>query len=319
MDEDHQHISHGHGLPHPGRAFAIGIALNLGFVGFEAVFGILSQSLALLSDAGHNLSDVIGLGIAWAACHVSRWQPTQKHTYGFRRSTVFAALLNSAILLMAIGAIVWEAIGRFAAPVPVQATAVMAVAALGMVINSATALLFMSGQRGDLNVRGAFLHMAADAAVSAGVVVAGLMISLTGIERIDPAVSIAIGIVVVFGTWSVLRESLNLALDAVPEHIDVAGVMAYLSGLPLVQDVHHVHVWGLSTTDVGLTAHLVLEQPATPNGLLERIGDDLHRHYGINHATIQLETVEDGVCLTRRCNLHSCRGGRDCSCLAAAR
>jgi cobalt-zinc-cadmium efflux system protein len=293
-----------------GTAFAVGIALNLAFVVVEAIFGFLTDSLALLADAGHNLGDVMGLGVAWGASYLSQWQPTRKHTYGLRRSSVLAALLNALFLLVAIGAITWEAIRRFQAPAGVQANTVIWVAAVGIVINTATALFFMTGRKSDLNIRGAFLHMVADAAISAGVVLAGVLIALTGITVIDPLVSIGIAMIILMGTWTLLRESLNLALDAVPENIDGEAVIAYLSQLPSVRNVHHVHIWGLGTADVALTAHVVLQQPDTNNALLSRIREELHHRYGIDHSTIQFEASENDTCLSKLCTLHFCRGGQ---------
>ena len=305
-DHDHHH--------HPqsfGRAFAIGIALNMAFVMVEAIYGFHADSLALLADAGHNFGDVMGLIVAWGASYLSQWQPTQKHTYGLRRSSVLAALFNALFLLVAIGAIAWEAIRRFHEPVAVQANTIIWVAAVGIVINTATALLFMAGRKTDLNIRGAFLHMVADAAISAGVVLAGLLISFTGIQLIDPVVSLGIAVTIFFGTWALLRESLNLALDAVPENIDSNAVQAYLSQLPTVTDVHHVHIWGLSTKDAALTAHVVLSHPDINDVLLSQIQEELHHRYGIDHATIQFETSENSRCLTKRCTLYFCQGGKD--------
>jgi cobalt-zinc-cadmium efflux system protein len=307
-DLQHAHRHHPQSF---GRAFAIGIALNMAFVILEALYGFFADSLALLADAGHNFGDVMGLMVAWGASYLSQWQPTQKHTYGLRRSSIFAALLNALFLLVAIGAIAWEAIRRFHAPVAVQANTIIWVAAVGIVINTATALLFMAGRKQDLNIRSAFLHMVADAAISAGVVVAGLLIAFTGITLIDPIVSLVIAMTIFLGTWSLLRESLNLAVDAVPENIDPEAVQAYLRQLPSVTEVHHVHIWGLSTTDVALTAHVVLAQPDFNNVLLSQIREELHHRYGIAHATIQFETSENNICLTKRCTLHFCRDGKN--------
>jgi len=304
---DHPHDHH-HRPRSFGRAFAIGIALNMSFVIVEAFYGYRADSLALLADAGHNLGDVMGLLVAWGASYLSQWQPTRTYTYGLRRSSVLAALLNALFLLVAIGAIAWEAIRRFHDPVAVQANTMIWVAAAGIVVNAATALLFMGGRKLDLNIRGAFLHMVADAAISAGVVLTGLLIAGTGIAWIDPVVSIAIAATIFLGTWSLLREALNLAMDAVPASIDSEAVQAYLSQLPSVTEVHHVHIWGLSTTDAALTAHLVLSQPDRNNVLLSQIQEELHHRYGIDHATIQLETAENNVCLTKRCSLQFCRG-----------
>ena len=306
----HQHGPHHHSQSF-GRAFAIGIVLNMAFVLVEAIYGFRADSLALLADAGHNFGDVMGLMVAWGASYLAQWQPTQKHTYGLRRSSVLAALLNALFLLVATGAIAWEAIRRFHEPVVVQAPVIIGVAVVGIVINTATALLFMAGRKEDLNIRGAFLHMVADAAMSAGVVLAGLLISFTGITLIDPLVSLVIAAIIFLGTWALLRESLNLAVDAVPENIDPAAVAAYLAQLPAVTEVHHVHIWGLSTTDVALTAHVVLAEPDRQNVLLSQIRDELHHHYGIDHATIQFEASENNICLTKRCTLHFCRGGKN--------
>lgn len=304
-DHPHDHHHNHHHPPHDfGRAFAIGITLNLAFVVVEVIYGLYADSLALLADAGHNFGDVMGLVMAWGATRLARWQPTSKHTYGFRRSTVLAALLNSLFLLVAIGAITWEAIRRFHAPTPTHAPTIIAVAAVGIAINTATALLFMAGRKADLNVRGAFLHMVADAAISAGVVAAGYLISLTGIQMIDPIVSILIAVTIFVGTWHLLRESFALAMDAVPAHIDACAVANYLAGLPTVREVHHLHIWGLSTTDVALTVHLTVAQPDMTNELLARIQGDLHRLFGIEHATLQFESTDSKICLTKQCTLH---------------
>ena len=278
------------------KAFAIGITLNMAFVIVEAFYGFLADSLALMADAGHNLGDVMGLLVAWGASYLSQWQPTQKRTYGFRRSSVLAALLNALLLLVVVGAIAWEALHRLYAPVTVQPNTIIWVAAVGIVVNTVTALLFMAGRKRDLNIRGAFLHMLADAAISAGVVVSGLVIAFTGITLIDPIVSIVIAVAIFMGTWSLLREALDLALDAVPAHIDAGAVRAYLKQLPFVTDVHHLHIWGLSTTEVALTAHVVVAQPERNNALLSQIRDELRHRFGIHHATIQLETAGHKIC-----------------------
>lgn len=296
---------HHHPPPDYGQAFAIGIALNLTFVGVEIAFGVRANSLALLADAGHNFSDVVGLLVAWGGNWLSQWHPTDKHTYGFRRSSVLAALVNALLLLVAVGGIAWEAIGRLVQPASIHPMTMIWVATLGIAINAGTALMFRRGQKTDLNVRGAFLHMIADAAISAGVVLAGGVISITGYQIIDPVVSLLLAIIIFAGTWGLLKKSLNLALDAVPEQIDPALVAQYLSQLPTVQDVHHLHIWGLSTTDAALTAHVVLSRPDENDALLIQIRDDLHQRYGIGHATIQFESSESGICLARRCTLSS--------------
>jgi cobalt-zinc-cadmium efflux system protein len=298
---------HGHRRRDFGRAFAIGIGLNAAFVVVEAVFGFYADSLALLTDAGHNLSDVMGLLVAWGASYLSQWQPTRRFTFGFRRSSILAALANALFLLVSIGAISWEALARLRAPAQVHSPTIIAVAAVGIVINTATALLFMRGRKDDLNIRSAFLHMLADAAISAGVVVAGVVIAWTGVMVIDPLVSLAIAAVILVGTWSLLRDSVSLAMDAVPSDIDAEAVRAYLLGLPKVKDVHHVHIWGLSTTETAMTAHVVLDHGDLDNALLTRIREELHGRYRIEHATIQLESHEGETCLTKQCSLHYCR------------
>jgi cobalt-zinc-cadmium efflux system protein len=292
--------SHPHAPSRYGRAFAIGVTLNLLFVGVEAVYGVLAHSLALLSDAGHNLSDVAGLLMAWGAIRLSQWQPTQKHTYGFQKTSILAALLNSLLLLVAVGGIAWEAIRRLSHPVAIDTGMVVWVAGLGIVVNGITALLFMGGRKQDLNIRGAFLHMSADALLSAGVAVAGLLVAATGWLWIDPVVSLAIGLTILAGTWGLLRESTNLVLDAVPEGIDPDAVLRFLREQPNVADVHHLHIWSLSTTQVALTAHLVLVKPALDNEWLDRLHQELHEHHGIMHATLQLESPDNNTCLSSR-------------------
>lgn len=297
-DHDHHHDhhhGHSHGLGHShapanfGRAFAIGVALNLGFVIIEAAFGGVAHSLALLADAGHNLSDVFGLLLAWGAFALANRRPTERRTYGLRRSSILAALFNAIFLLIAVGAIAWAAIGRFANPTPVGEETVIWVALVGIFINGFTAFLFMSGSKGDLNIRGAYLHMAADAAVSAGVVIAGFIILYTGWVWLDPLVSLVIVAVIVWGTWSLLRDSVNLALDAVPEGIDVPEVKQYLQSLPNVNEVHDLHIWAMSTTETALTAHLVCNTPQCDDTLLERASHELHDKFNIEHITLQFE------------------------------
>lgn len=279
----HSH-SHGH-----GRAFAVGVVLNLTFVAVEAVYGVLSHSMALLSDAGHNLGDVLGLLLAWGAMRLAQWQPTDKHTYGLRKTTILAALLNALFLLVVTGGLSWEAIRRLANPVPVQPGVVIWVASIGIVINAVTALMFMRGRKEDLNIRGAFLHMTADAVISAGVAISGVLIAVTGLLWIDPVVSLVIGVTIIAGTWGLLRESASLILDAVPEGIDVEAVRRFLREQPNVTDVHHLHIWGLSTTDVAMTVHLVLAKQVLDNDWMARLREELHDRFGIVHVTIQLE------------------------------
>lgn len=285
MSHDHNHAATSH-----NRAFAIGIALNLAFVAIESVFGVLANSLALLADAGHNLSDVLGLLLAWGAGYLAKRRPTLRRTYGLRRSSILAALLNALLLLIAVGAIAWEAIGRFAHPEPVLGGTVIAVAAVGVVINTITALLFLSGRKDDLNIRGAFLHMAADAAVSLGVVVTGVVIGITGWAWLDPVTSLLIAFVITVGTWNLLRQSIDLSMDAVPEGVDLPGVRAFLASLPGVAEVHDLHIWGMSTTETALTVHLIKPEAKADDDWLAWVGNELHDQFDIEHATIQVET-----------------------------
>jgi cobalt-zinc-cadmium efflux system protein len=295
MSDSHHHHDHGaHGHLHApknfGKAFAIGTALNLGFVVVEAIYGVFAHSLALIADAGHNLSDVLGLLLAWTASVLAQTAPTTKRTYGMRSSSILAALFNALLLLVAVGGIAWEAIRRFGEPREVVGQTVIVVALIGIVINGATAMLFASGRKGDVNIRGAFLHMVADAAVSAGVVASGLAILWTGQKWIDPVVSLLIAAVITYGTWGLLRESLDLALHAVPKGIDLTEVNRYLGSLPHVTSVHDLHVWPMSTTETALTAHLVRTVDRCDCELLERASRELHERFEIHHATIQLET-----------------------------
>ena len=299
---DHSHSGHNHAHGHAhghvhgpaardfSRAFAIGIALNIGFVVVETAYGFLANSLALLADAGHNLSDVLGLLLAWGAAALVKRRPTARHTYGLKRSSILASLANAILLLVAVGMIVWEAVHRLGQPQPVAETTVLWVAAVGIVINTVTALMFVRGGKSDINIRSAFLHMAADAAVSLGVVIAALAVMATGWLWLDPAVSIAIAIVITLGTWSLLRSSLDLALDAVPETIDRPAIEAYLAALPGVTEVHDLHIWAMSTTEVALTAHLVRPDCPVDDGLLGRSARELAERFGIAHSTIQIES-----------------------------
>ncbi len=281
--------AHSHAPRDHSRAFAIGVGLNIAFVVTEAVFGLLSGSLALLADAGHNLSDVLGLLLAWSASGLARRKASPRHTYGLRKSTVLAAMFNAIILMIAVGGIAWEALRRIGEPGPVAATTVIAVAAAGVVVNAGTAMLFLRGHREDLNIRGAFLHMAADAGLSAGVVLAGVIIVFTGAAWVDPLTSLLIAAVILVSTWGLLRDSVNLAIDAVPEGVDAAAIEAYLQALPGVHTVHDLHVWGMSTTETALTAHLVRPGVADDDALLARVSRELRERFGIAHATLQVE------------------------------
>ena len=291
---------HGHGHHHApasfGRAFAIGIALNTLFVVVEAGFGITSGSMALVADAGHNLSDVLALLIAWGASTLAARPPSARFTYGFKSSSILAALANAALLLVALGAITLETARRLMDPQPVVAGTVVAVALVGIVINTATALLFLRGRHDDLNVRGAFLHMAADAAVSAGVVIAGLLIAWTGALWIDPVTSLVIVAVIAWGTWGLLKDSLRLGLLGVPPGIDEAAVRTFLASQPGVVAVHDLHIWPMSTTETALTAHLVMPGGPAGDHVLHALAHALDHDFGIGHATIQIEQDSGAGC-----------------------
>ena len=286
---------HDHSSEHPQapinyrKAFAIGIALNVSYVAVEAVFGLFAHSLALVADAGHNLSDVLSLLLAWGASEFGQRKPSKRFTYALRSSSILASLANAIILLIAIGAIAWEAFQRFSQPQEVPAVTVMVVAGFGVLINAATALLFMSGRHRDLNIKGAFLHMAADAGVSLGVVLAGLAIKLTGQYWIDPAMSLVIVAVIAIGTWGLLRESIRCALQAVPEGVDLEKVENYLAALPNVTAVHDLHIWPMSTTQTALTAHLEMPNGSGGDEFLHNVCQHLHDEFQIEHSTIQIE------------------------------
>jgi cobalt-zinc-cadmium efflux system protein len=271
------------------RAFAIGIALNVAYVLAQVLFGIFGHSLALLADAGHNFGDVLGLVLAWIASHLVKKPATPRRTYGWRRTSIMAALLNAIFLLVAVGAITWEAVRRFLHGEIVDANTVIWVAAAGVVLNGITAWLFVPGRKTDLNLRAAFTHMAGDAAVSAGIIITGLAIRFTGKTWLDPAASILINVVIVIGTWGLLRESFNLAMDAVPASVDLLQVRKYLAELPDVSAVHDLHVWAMSTTEVALTAHLVMPARAGGDEFLHDVCEHLQRTFGIEHSTIQIE------------------------------
>ena len=297
--EHSHHHGHAHGHDHvhtpplatPDRAFAIGIALNLAFVAGEAAFGLIGHSVALLADAGHNLSDVLGLGAAWAAVALGRTAPSKRFTYGLKGSTILAALLNALLLLVALGAIVLEAVQRLADPAPADGPLIAIVAGVGIAVNGGSAALFLRGRHGDLNIRGAYLHMLSDAAVSAGVVVSGLLIWWTGEARIDPVVSIAVAVLIFLQTWALLRESVEMSLAAVPRGIDVDQVWIELRTLPGVARVHHVHIWPMSTTETVLTAHLVMPGGHPGDAFLDTARGMLEHRFGIGHATLQVEVT----------------------------
>ena len=272
-----------------GMAFAIGATLNIAFVIAQIIFGIAAHSLALLADAGHNFGDVLGLLLAWGANYLSKTPPTARRTYGLGRSSILAALANAILLLVAVGGITWEALRRFANPGEVGGKTVMIVAAVGIVINGVTAVMFFPGRKRDLNVKGAFLHMASDALTSAGVVIAGMMIVITRRYWIDPVASLVINGVIVWGTWRLLRDSMAMALDLVPSNVDPSAVRRYLETQPGVTAVHDLHIWSLSTTETALSAHLVKPNAEIDDATIARVCRELQQHFAIGHATIQLE------------------------------
>jgi cobalt-zinc-cadmium efflux system protein len=277
------------------RAFLVGVLLNLAYVAVEAAYGFLADSLALLADAGHNLGDVLGLLLAWGGAYLAGRKRSRRRTYGWRRSTIFAALLNAVILFIAVGGIGVEAVKRLVTPTPAGGVTIIVVAAVGVGVNTLTALLFLSGRHGDLNIRGAFLHMAADAGVSAGVVLAGTGILYTGWLWLDPLTSLIIAGIILASTWGLMRDSVNLAMDAVPRGIDPEAVRGYLNGLAGVTAVHDLHIWAMSTTETALTAHLEHTDPAVDqHALTVEAGRQLRKRFGIGHSTLQWERVSDG-------------------------
>ena len=311
-DHDHQHgherTGHSHAGGHhhhaastdAGKAFVIAIALNSVFVIIEFGYGYVANSTALMADAGHNMSDVLGLGLAWTATWLGRRSPSERFTYGLRSSSILAALANAMLLFVACGAIGWEAFHRITQPPAVSGITVIAVAAAGIVVNGLSAWLFVKGSKSDLNIRGAYLHMAADAAVSLGVVVAGVVMLITGWYWLDPVISLVIVAGILVGTWGLLRESVNLALDAVPPHIDVAAIASYLQRLPGVAGLHDLHIWGMSTTESALTVHLVMPGGYPGDKVIDSITHTLAERFSIHHSTLQ---VEQGT-TQHACSLH---------------
>lgn len=279
-----------HKIGNYNRSFAIGVMLNIFFVIIEASYGILANSLALVADSGHNLSDVVGLLLAWGAGILATKPRTEKRTYGFRKATVMASLASAILLFVTLGGITWEAIRRFLNPGHIEGMTVIVVAAIGVIINTLTALLFVKGQKDDLNIRGAFLHMAADAAISLGVVVAGIFIIVKDWLWVDPVVSFIIVTIIFVGTWELLRDSINYAIDAVPKGIDLLAIKKYLIGLDNVNRFHDLHVWPLSTTEIALSVHLVVKDDLLDNNFLRNLQQHLYDHFGIEHSTIQVET-----------------------------
>ena len=298
----HDHDAQGHGHAHVhapasfGKAFAIGIALNLAFVVIEAFYGLMSNSVSLLADAGHNLGDVLGLGVAWLASVLARRAPTERFTYGMRGSSILAALFNAVFLLVTVGALSWEAIRRVGSPEPVAGKTMMAVAAIGILVNAVTAWLFASGRKQDINLKGAFLHMASDALVSVGVVAAGLLILLTNWLIIDPLVSLIINGVIIWGTWGLLRDSVGMSMAAVPPQIDPAAVRSFLTARAGVVAVHDLHIWPMSTTENALTCHLVMPKGHPGDAFLHELCSDLAERFKINHTTVQIEVDPQMAC-----------------------
>ncbi|MGQ9426776.1 cation diffusion facilitator family transporter [Gilvimarinus sp. F26214L] len=295
-------MGHGHSHSHApasyNRAFAIGVALNVVFVAVEVVYGLLADSLALLADAGHNLSDVFALLIAWGATYLASRPPTDKRTYGMKRSTIMASALSTALLLVALGAIAWEAIERFFQPAPIAGRTVIIVAAVGVVINTATALLFLADRKRDLNIRAAFVHMAADAAISLGVALAGAVILFTGWLWLDPATSLVIALVIFASSWTLFRDSLDLSMDAVPRNVDLAAVREHLNRQEWIIGFHDLHIWAISTTETALTVHVVTDGHQLDNERLLRLQQDLHELFDIEHPTIQVEELDSScVCM----------------------
>jgi cobalt-zinc-cadmium efflux system protein len=298
-EHHHENHSHGHGHHHatPARMdapFAIGAAINMAFVVAETIFGLVAHSVALIADAAHNLGDVLALLLAWGAAWLMRRPPTARRTYGWGRTSILAALVNATVLLIGVGAIGVEAIRRLLDPEPVASGIVMAVAAVGIVVNGGSALLFMGDRHSDLNIRAQFQHLAGDAMVSLAVVLAALAIRLTGLSWLDPVASLGVVVIIVAGTWSTLRESLDLSLDAVPRRLTQQEVSDWLAALPGVREVHDLHIWGLSTTDIALTAHLVRHADA-PEQSLDELAAALHERFRIGHATIQIESETEAA------------------------
>ena len=294
-------MAHVHEPGNFNKAFALGALLNGAYVLVEASYGFYAGSLALIADAGHNLSDVLSLLLAWGASLLATSKPTARYTYGFRRATIIASLLSSILLLVAVGGIAWEALQRIAAPLQIDGRTVIFVAGAGMLINAATAMLFASGRKRDLNVKAAFLHMTADAAVSFGVVVGGIAILLTGQTWWDPAISLAIAAVILISTWGLLRDSFKLAVDAVPEAIDPRQVREYLCGLPGVEAVHDLHIWGMSTTETALTAHLTMPSGGADDRFLAQVAEELRAQFQIDHSTVQVEQGDAALACQQTC------------------
>ena len=287
---DHHHVNH------YNRAFALGVTLNIIFACAEVYYGMTAKSLALIADAGHNFSDVLSLVLAWGATIIGKKSATEKRTYGFRKITIMASLVSALLLLFTMGGIAWETIGRFYNPKPVESMTIIMVASIGVVINTLTALLFVSGHKHDLNIKAAFLHMAADAAVSLGVVFAGVIILYTGWLYVDSIISLVIVAIIVFSTVILLRDSMNLAIDSVPRDIDMRKLKKYLNSCTGVMQIHDLHVWSMSTTEVALSVHVIIEGDVLSKGFIPRLQQELHDRFKIRHSTIQIEYKDDVPC-----------------------
>lgn len=293
MSHNHQHHNHSHiNEGDFDTKFKIGIGLNLAFVAIEFVFGILYDSLALIADAGHNLSDVIGLVIALGASYLVRRKPTENFTYGYKKSSIIGAQINSLILLVAIGIIIWEAINRLTSPIEVEGTILIIVAGIGVIINGITTFLFIGGKDADLNIKGAYLHMLADTLISIGVVVSGILIIYTNANWIDPIISIVIAIVIFWSTWKLLQDATKLSLDGVPDNIRIDKVKKYFSSSLEIIDFHDLHIWALSTTETALTVHLIMNKDYNNDSVLKKVNADLESKFGISHSTIQIEEID---------------------------
>ena len=300
----HPHHHHDHAAPDYNRAFAIGVVLNLVFVVVEVVYGVLANSLALITDAGHNLSDVMGLLLAWGASYLAAKRPSLRRTYGYSRAPILASMFSGLLLLAAVVLISWEAIRRLFEPSEPVGQTIMIVAGIGVLINSLTAWFFVSGKDHDLNIRGAYLHMAADALVSLGVVISGLVIWKFGLNWFDPLSSLLIAVVIFWSTWHLLKDSLNMAVDTVPRDLDPHAVRQWLSGQPGVAGLHDLHIWPMSTTETALTAHLLMPEPPADDTFLHDLASQLQQEFNISHATIQIERSDEG---------HPCRQSKNCA------
>jgi len=302
--ETHHHHHHQHAAPDYNRAFAVGVALNIIFVVIEVCYGVLADSLALITDAGHNFSDVLGLLLAWGASYLAGKQPSLRRTYGYSRATILASMFSGLLLLAAVVVISWEAFQRFITPSEPVGQTIMTVAGIGVVINAITAWFFVSGKDQDLNIRGAYLHMAADALVSLGVVVSGFMVWKFGLNWFDPMSSLLIAVVIFWSTWGLLRDSLNLAIDAVPRGMNPVEVREWLSAQPGVEGMHDLHIWPTSTTETALTAHLLMSEPPQDDQFLHQLASQLKEKFKISHATFQIERGDDN---------HPCMQSKNCA------